>query len=1075
MKKLIYILFLLPFFINAQVSTGKEQEFEDGIKNNASQTVTSSSYVTTTGNDGTQGKIKGEDISLSVVPPVTHFVPVSASIKGYFQGVDDAIGNISATTAGSTTRLWFTADQITLVATNFFKTNFLGKGIVASAQQDVINGDNEKRYFAQDLIGDSYITTTTFPKGVYAANLSVSTSPNSAKQRFTIEVYKCNTNGTPIASGVTDAVVGDLGVTVIGILDSGLLTLANASITNIVLSTNINYPFTVNVGERVRYHISAAKDGTDASNITESVYYGTSYNSYIDIPVPLNTDNITNLSTVTGINVTAALDNLKNSILPVDQTIIDGSTNAVSGNAVFDGLGTKLDKKYSSIKTVGVGGDYATLELLFANEPAGKTLIKLLDTQYTCVNPQFVVKNGWIIQGLGYGKTNITFSFTTPIDVNLSGLQVRTDCELLDFKVTSINNTNVGGYSQYSLHSDYNTPFKAQITRCWFKTISNPNVADANGYNGLAVGVGTWEGQELEFRECILQGQSVAIDNKYTLNLHNTYITGTHLLPCRVSFYNCQLTGGFTTVLISDNYSNDSELNSNRIKDLFEFVGCEIKGGLYLRSHSQSGTIDKKNGINFNFSGTNVDEFINTSDLVDTSLSNYDITSLPVTKDIEFFKNIGTTTILAGDFVAYVYANRKPEYHLTGLINTIIGVEKMTSANSFNFAGISLTDSGINNFMHLAKGSISYTRLGYSGLNIGDRVSFDSTTGDLVKTFFGGIGKVVKKTDTNRLGIELSPIGKIYNTFGTYTERGVLEILGNAGGAGHPTIWLKDKNVLGQLSNYAISVGSNTHIPPYYEQARFSINDNISQTERFSIDIQGITGINRKLKIFNQAVVGDSGAYNLLPTLDVSGFSAFGSTSNRFVLGRSFLSPGESGAYFEYGTNIANTTSIQSVSAGVSYRDLALNPQGGAVLVGSLVGTGIRTVVADASGKLSTDILPISGTYTPTLTNTLNVSSSVVHNFYYTRIGDIVTCTFTFTASVTTGSTITGITATLPINRSVTNSYYVGGGVVGPNTLANMSSGKVLLLNNTTSFIFYCIPTSTGVNYFTGTFQYSIN
>lgn len=759
----------------------------------------------------------------------------------------------------------------------------------------------------------------------------------------------------------------------------------------------------------------------------------------------------------------------------VDQSIIDGSTNAVSGNAVFDGLETKLDKKYSSIKTVGVGGDYATLELLFANEPGGKTLIKLLDTQYTCVNPKFVVKNGWVIQGLGYGKTNITFSFTTPIDVNLSGLQVRVDCELLDLKVTSVNNTNVGGYSQYSLHSDYNTPFKAQITRCWFKTISNPNVADANGYNGLSVGVGTWEGQELEFRECILQGQSVAIDNKYTLNLHNTYITGNHLLPCRVSFYNCQLTGGFTTVLISDNYSNDSELNSNRIKDLFEFVGCEIKGGLYLRSHSQSGTIDKKNGINFNFSGTNVDEFINTSDLVDTSLSNYDINSLPVTKDIEFFKNIGSTAILAGDFVAYVYANRKSEYHLTGLINTIIGVEKLTSANSFNFAGISLTDSGINNFIHLAKGSISYTRLGYYGLNIGDRVSFDSTTGDLVKTFFGGIGKVVKKTDTNRLGIELSPIGKIYNTFGTYTERGVLEILGNAGGAGHPTIWLKDKNVLGQLSNYAISVGSNTNISPYYEQARFSINDNISQTERFSIDIQGITGINRKLKIFNQAVVGDSGAYNLLPVLDVSGFSVFGSASNRFVLGRSSLGSGESGAYFEYGSNIANTTSIQSVSAGVSYRDLALNPQGGSVIVGSLIGTGTRTVVADASGKLSTDILPISGTYTPTLTNTLNVSSSVVHNFYYTRIGDIVTCTFTFTASVTTGSTITGITATLPINRSVTTSYYVGGGVVGPNNNANMSSGKVLLLNNTTRFIFYCIPASTGVNYFTGTFQYSIN
>ena len=64
-------------------------------------------------------------------------------------------------------------------------------------------------------------------------------------------------------------------------------------------------------------------------------------------------------------------------------------------------------KKYTKEITVGSGGTYETLELLFANEPAGKTLINLIDAEYNCTNPQFVVKTGWIIKGKGYGKKSV--------------------------------------------------------------------------------------------------------------------------------------------------------------------------------------------------------------------------------------------------------------------------------------------------------------------------------------------------------------------------------------------------------------------------------------------------------------------------------------------------------------------------------------------------------------------------------------------------------------------------------------------------------------------------------------------
>ncbi len=56
MKKLILFL-LLPLWAMAQTSTGQEQEFDYGIKNNSTQTITTPPYLTTTGMDGTQGKI----------------------------------------------------------------------------------------------------------------------------------------------------------------------------------------------------------------------------------------------------------------------------------------------------------------------------------------------------------------------------------------------------------------------------------------------------------------------------------------------------------------------------------------------------------------------------------------------------------------------------------------------------------------------------------------------------------------------------------------------------------------------------------------------------------------------------------------------------------------------------------------------------------------------------------------------------------------------------------------------------------------------------------------------------------
>lgn len=310
MKKVLFILFaLISIATQAQVANGTETK-QNAFRSLSPQTVTSSNYSAVMGNDGTIARSLSNNLSIPQVP--LNYTVLSPTLGAHLTGIDNKLGTIVATTAGVTTRVWSTADPTTITAGTFYLTNATGKGTAASAIQSVVNDDNQKKYFTQDLIGQPFATATTFPPGVYAGNLSASTSPNSAQQRYTVELYRCNNAGTPIASGVAGAPIGSLGVTVIIILDSGLLTLADGSVTNVPVSGSLGGTgFSLAVGERIRYHVSAEKVGTAGANITQSIYYGTSYNSFIDVPVTFNTSGITNASTVTGATATDALNNLK--------------------------------------------------------------------------------------------------------------------------------------------------------------------------------------------------------------------------------------------------------------------------------------------------------------------------------------------------------------------------------------------------------------------------------------------------------------------------------------------------------------------------------------------------------------------------------------------------------------------------------------------------------------------------------------------------------------------------------------------------------------------------------------------
>lgn len=146
----------------------------------------------------------------------------------------------------------------------------------------------------------------------------------------------------------------------------------------------------------------------------------------------------------------------------------------------------------------------------------------------------------------------------------------------------------------------------------------------------------------------------------------------------------------------------------------------------------------------------------------------------------------------------------------------------------------------------------------------------------------------------------------------------------------------------------------------------------------------------------------------------------------------------------------------------------------GVVQMPNLSGTGTRQVVADASGNLSaTDIAPISGTYTPTLTGTNNVSTVTIQGVpTYSRIGNIVTVSIGVNVAPTAGSGLTSFTATLPVNRSVTTPYNIGNANFYNGSSAIVAGYLQTLATTTVTCVFF--PLSVASVSGTLTFQYSL-
>lgn len=206
---------------------------------------------------------------------------------------------------------------------------------------------------------------------------------------------------------------------------------------------------------------------------------------------------------------------------------------------------------------------------------------------------------------------------------------------------------------------------------------------------------------------------------------------------------------------------------------------------------------------------------------------------------------------------------------------------------------------------------------------------------------------------------------------------------------------------------------------------------------------------------FIQNPTGDVVVYTANPSFKLtnSGHSLFGT----LVDNSAFIQPA------------ANTTTVASMFFNGSSVDVT-SPTNGMLWYNSTAHT-----LNFQDNSVTKNILPISATYTPSLTNTLNIGASTLSQASYTQIGNIVTVSVGIAISPTTGATNSSITVGLPINTATTSQLEVGTGSWADNSgTGGYSGARVDIQSASTARIFFQ-PASSSNGQIQAVFMYKIN
>lgn len=260
----------------------------------------------------------------------------------YTDPENPVISSVPGSSVSYVGRFFLTGDEVTLPSGTYYQTSLADKGTVPLASQVISINDNEEAFFAQDSIGVGRPEDFLIVAGTYTADLSVEHSVSAANIKYTYELYATDADGNLVDSGIPNTPIGDLGVTPIVILTSGITEKPSGDVGSVTTTGILTQAYNLPAFYRVLHHIGAEKVNTAGGNTNITLYFGQDANSYIDSNAPINSDNVVNESNVFGATVTDALNALDNASTPTAPEIKALYESNPNTNAFTDAEKTKL-------------------------------------------------------------------------------------------------------------------------------------------------------------------------------------------------------------------------------------------------------------------------------------------------------------------------------------------------------------------------------------------------------------------------------------------------------------------------------------------------------------------------------------------------------------------------------------------------------------------------------------------------------------------------------------------------------------------------------------------------------------
>lgn len=399
--------------------------------------------------------------------------------------------------------------------------------------------------------------------------------------------------------------------------------------------------------------------------------------------------------------------------------------------------------------------------------------------------------------------------------------------------------------------------------------------------------------------------------------------------------------------------------------------------------------------------------------------------------------------------------------------NGVLLAQQNTSQNSAAFSAISLYVGGNGS-------SSAYTRYGNFFTGKSMSIGIDPAT-DALKIKNGFLDSVLATTY-----LMITPLGKIGILNSNPTSN--FHVIGDGRFSDSLTL---DKAITGTSSDSVLVINSATHA--IHKILQSSIGGGVTTVGAFNntatangLDISTVNIALHAADATNPGAIKGSGSQMLGVTLTMPAplFTGLtGAGANDSVL---TVDPSTGQVHRRYGLfnlNIANGLShptTDSIILGGTLNQPTTITTGGFALKLSGLPSGTGTAIVHAADSSLKQMSLSSGTYTATLTNTANISSSTFSQATYTVIGNVVHVTIGGSLTITSVITNSTLTVSLPFTTATTNQNGVGHGAVTPNNSGFTALSGIVQVNAATTarFDFYAVGSSGTSSNFSISFDY---